>query len=358
MIRYIAHILPLLAATALIGACQKEMPDKIPAPVGDCKLTLTLDLPEAPTKAIDNDLTPRLYESTVNSVSYLVFASNGALEAMNHVIGNNSSGPLDISFGNKTVYAFVNVNPAKFAFVTSTNDLYYMTVDLKDNVLAYNKGLTMYGSTTVSITQNRTTYALPITVSRHVARIVLGRVTNALQGPLAGKDIDVDFAFLTNLSATCPVTGRSFTPTSWYARCGRVMGYSNSSHILSDYEETEAGELTFQHIWDYVSEDDYIEPRCAMYFFPNSISTDVCGWTNPYRARYTRIVVAAEIDGVLYYYPVSITGAQSNKAYTLDLTITRLGSMDPDTFEFCEVQDVVINIGGFDEWDDDFEITF
>lgn len=358
MRRNITIILPLLMSAILLVSCQKDILESSPMAGDKCQLSLSLDMSDASTKAISNDTGLRLYESSVYRVSYLVFASNGALEAVKHVTGNSASGPIEISFGDKTVYAFANVDPRKFDYVEYESDLYYMTCDLKDNVLENNKGLSMFGSKTVTISQNTLTYGLLIPVTRHVARIVLGRVTNALSGPLAGKDIYVDFVFLTNLSAQCPITGRSYYPTSWYAKSGRAKGYSNRNDFIWDSSDTEANGLTFQEIWDYACEDDYLEPGCALYFFPNNTTNDVCGWTNPFTARYTRIVVTAEIGGELYYYPVSITGAQSNKAYTLDLTITRLGSKDPDTFEFCEVQDVVINIGGFDEWDDDFEITF
>lgn len=358
MKRNILYILSLLAAAFLMNSCQKDMPECIPEHKGDCQLTLSLDLTGTETKAIANDTAIRLYESSVNKISYLVFASNGALEAMKHVTGNQSSGPLEVSFGQKTVYAFVNVDPNRFSYVTHSSELYYTTVDLKSNSLSNGKGLTMYGSTTVTVTQNTSTYLLPITVSRHVARIVLGRVTNALSGVLAGKDISVDCVFLTNLPAYSSITGQPYTTSTWYARCGRAQGYGDKNCMIWDSVDTEAGYLTYQDIWEYIGEGESTEPGCALYFFPNNVTTDRCGWAVPFTSRYTRIVVAADIDDETYYYPVSITGAQANRAYTLDLTITRLGSKDPDTFEFCEVQDVVINIGGFDEWDDDFEITF
>lgn len=343
----------------LLSSCQKDYPEITHTNEnGNCELSLSIESDTDDTKSISNDTALRAYESSVYKITYLVFASNGALEASKSVTGNSSSGIIHVSSGTKTVYAFVNVDPSKFSYVTNESDLYYTLVDLKDNRLSINKGLTMYGSSTVTILPGGKTVLSTITVSRHVARIVLGRVTNALSGVLAGKDIGVDCVFLTNLYAYSSITGRSYNSLSWYARCGRAKGYGDKDSMIWDSSDTEAGYLTYQDIWEYIGEGESIEPGCAMYFFPNNTTSDQCGWRVPFTSRYTRIVVAADIDEETYYYPVSITGAQANKAYTLDLTITRLGSKDPDTFEFCEVQDVVINIGGFDEWDDDFEITF
>ena len=41
-------------------------------------------------------------------------------------------------------------------------------------------------------------------------------------------------------------------------------------------------------------------------------------------------MVAATISGTKYYYPVTINTPERNKAYTVELTITGLGSTDPD----------------------------
>lgn len=354
-------LIPFIAVVMfLLGSCQKECPDvPITEIDGSCELTLSIESDKEGTKAISNDTGLRAFESTVYRITYLVFASNGALEASNNVIGNTSSGIITVSAGAKTVYAFVNVDPSKLRFVTHESDLNYITVDLKDNVLAANKGLTMYGNSMVTILPGAKNVLKSITVSRHVARMVLGRITNALSGPLEGKDIDVDCVFLTNLAGCWPITGRvNYTPSKWYAKCGRAQGYADNRVYIWADTDTEAGALTCQELWEYLDWDDYIEPGAALYFFPHYTSTDHCGWAVPYTARYTRIVVVAEIDGEVYYYPVSITGAQPNKAYTLDLTITRLGSKDPDTFEFCEIQNVVVDISGFDEFDEEFEIIY
>jgi hypothetical protein len=66
------------------------------------------------------------------------------------------------------------------------------------------------------------------------------------------------------------------------------------------------------------------------YCYPNATSADANGWVSSFTARKTRLVVAATISGTRYYYPVTISTPERNKAYTVELTITGLGSTDPD----------------------------
>ena len=62
----------------------------------------------------------------------------------------------------------------------------------------------------------------------------------------------------------------------------------------------------------------------------NNSTSEGNGWSNTFSARKTRLVVTATIGGTKYYYPVSISNPQRNTAHTVELTITGLGSTDPD----------------------------
>ena len=129
--------------------------------------------------------------------------------------------------------------------------------------------------------------------------------------------------------------------------------------VIRDWRDCSYQEFTYGDTYDTILyQDESFEDSFCLYFFPNPATSDVNGWSSSFSQRYTRIVTAIEIDGETYYYPVNIVGTLRNHAYTLYLTITHLGSKDPDTFQFVEVQDVTITVGGFDEFDDDFEITF
>lgn len=65
------------------------------------------------------------------------------------------------------------------------------------------------------------------------------------------------------------------------------------------------------------------------YGYPNPVATDANAgsWT----PRKTRLVVEATLGGEVCYYPVTLDKMQRNTEYIINLTVTRLGSPDPDT---------------------------
>jgi hypothetical protein len=65
-------------------------------------------------------------------------------------------------------------------------------------------------------------------------------------------------------------------------------------------------------------------------------------------SKFTRLVIQADLNGTTYYYPININrvgfgysesndhmGIKRNTSYSVEVTITRPGSLDPDsTLEF------------------------
>ena len=90
--------------------------------------------------------------------------------------------------------------------------------------------------------------------------------------------------------------------------------------------------LTFKSVGSSVANGASLTPTTPylFYCYPNSTTTDATGWSSSFTARKTRLVVAATIGGTKYYYPVVIDTPARNTAYTVELTITGLGSTDPD----------------------------
>jgi len=44
----------------------------------------------------------------------------------------------------------------------------------------------------------------------------------------------------------------------------------------------------------------------------------------------TRLVIETLIDGMVYYYPITLDKVEANNRYFYDVVLTRLGSMSPD----------------------------
>jgi hypothetical protein len=120
---------------------------------------------------------------------------------------------------------------------------------------------------------------------------------------------------------------------NWLNKMGRKSGATVSSMIIdgNSYHATNP-ELTFDKIGAELANGASHSPSTPylLYGYPNSTSTDATGWAINFTARKTRLVVTATIGGTKYYYPISIDSPSRNTAYTVELTITGLGSSDPD----------------------------
>ena len=47
--------------------------------------------------------------------------------------------------------------------------------------------------------------------------------------------------------------------------------------------------------------------------------------------KFTRVVIEGELNGITYYYPIAVPELERNNCYSLDITIKRPGSLDPDS---------------------------
>jgi hypothetical protein len=187
----------------------------------------------------------------------------------------------------------------------------------------------MAGSTSCTVSASAAT--ANISVSRLVARVALQKVTNQL--PDGYGALTIDNVVLTNVAGNQNIAGDA-TPATWYNKMGRKDGATESSQII-DGETNKASceALTFKSVKQEVAHGSNlnITTPYLFYSFPNSNTAGSTGWVNPFTARASRLVVTATIDGVKYYYPVTLSKKlERNKAYTVEITITGLGSTDPD----------------------------
>ena len=338
-------IIPFLA---VMLACQKD-----PVPVsedGSAEITFSIDLPSPQTKA--SEATVYSWENTVNSIQYYIFNAEGRLEAY-FMTTSPASVTRSVSIGRKTVWAVVNVPESRFSGCTSLSDFLSRGVSFAD-IASYN--FPMSGSVSTIITTGSNTVS--VQVSQLVCRVIFKDISNALDNSLQGEDFSVGNIFLSNVVCNSRIDGSTPSALGWSSQCGRCSGATSPDEYV-EWEEDVSYPL-----WTFCDEStDVIWDECYcmgdfFYFFPNPTVSDTCGWTYPFTPRYTRIVVEIFIRGERYYYPINLNGAKRNHSYDLHLTVTRPGSLDPDTFDWAEIQDVNITIGGFDDFDDDLEIIY
>lgn len=341
---HIIIMMPLL----LVLACEKPEPMILES---EGQLCLSVDLGGS-TKA-DNYTTEWSSERAVQSVGYYIFDSKGRLEAVwNTTSADAVSGK--VSSGTKTVWAVVNFPSARFSDVTTLTQFESKEVSFAD--FGTSKFPMSGKKAGVYVGTGKVTFS--ITVERFVSRIFIAEIRNNLTGVLADASMTVKGVFLSNVAGNCKVTGDAPSTRLWYNRFGRIDGGLQGS-IIRGWQDASYSDFTYGDTYDSILfQDECFDDCFALYFFPNPATSDVTGWSSTYTQRYTRVITAVEIEGETYYYPVNLVGTLRNHAYTLYLTITHLGTRDPDTFDYVTEQGVVIDIGGFDDWDNIMDIDY
>ncbi|MCQ2135805.1 MAG: fimbrial protein [Bacteroidales bacterium] len=281
-----------LAAIALAGSCSKQEPVSTPQQnFPEAVATLSVALRTPLTKSSQT-----AQEEAVSSLDVFVFNEDGSrVEASAH--GSSTSVDVSVSIGTKVVAALVNYSGEIPSFV-SVSDLEEIVSDLSDNTPSK---FVMYGKT--GATAVTTSSAVTVEVSRLVARVKLGQVINALTGPYEGEQLQVSGAYLINVAGESLLGGSSAVPSKWYNKqknCSELPSLLNAGTQMN------------------------------FYCYPNSVSSDSS--SKDWSPRYTRLVVEAVIAGHTWYYPINLPLIKANCSYEIpSLTITRLGSTDPDT---------------------------
>ena len=316
----------MAAIAAIVCSCEPEN-DCLPCQEEKtATLNVSLDFEDDTQTKATSYVTSQTYETTVNNVQILVFDSTGALNAYVDADKSVAGITINTTAGSKTVWAVVN--GPDLSSVTTAAVLSSKAIDLGDNSTTASAGFVMAGSTTCTVSSSTTTAI--ITVNRFVSRVALAKVTNSL--PDSYGSLTVNNVTLTNVVGNQNLSG-SATASTWYNKMGRKDGATASSQIIdgSTYPAS-CPTLTFMSISSSVANSSSLTPSTPylLYCYPNSTTTDSTGWASSFTARKTRLVVTATISGTKYYYPVVIDAPQRNTAYTVELTITGLGSTDPD----------------------------
>ena len=319
----------LAMAAAVLCSCDKNA-DCVPCEENQETGTLAVSLlfdEGAQTKAVTSYTTSQTYEKQVNKVQIFVFDESGKINIYKDAGTTQSGISISTTTGKKTVWAVVN--GPDLSEVASVSELEDAALDLAANSTNASTGFVMAGSTTCTVSATAAT--ANVSVSRLVARVALQRVTNQL--PDGYGALTIDNVVLTNVAGNQNIAGDAAAAT-WYNKMGRKDGATESSQIIDGTTNKASCEaLTFKSVGQTVNHGSNltISTPYLFYSYPNSNTAGSTGWVNPFTARASRLVVTATIDGVKYYYPVTLDKKlERNKAYTVEMTITGLGSTDPD----------------------------
>ena len=317
----------MAAIAAMPCSCDKNS-DCEPCQEAETKATLnvSLDFEDEPQTRATSYVTAQTYETKVNDVQVLVFDSTGALNAYVDADTKTSGISISTTAGSKTVWAVVN--GPNLSSITTLSALQSTAVDLGANSTTETTGFVMAGSTTCTVGSSAATAS--VAVKRLVARVALQKINNSL--PRSYGALTVNNVTLINVAGNQNLAGTASVST-WYNKMGRKDGATATGQIIdgSTYVASHPT-LTFKSVGSSVANGASLTTTTPylFYCYPNSTTTDATGWSSSFTARKTRLVVAATIGGTKYYYPVVIDTPARNTAYTVELTITGLGSTDPD----------------------------
>ena len=326
-------LLATAAGILTLASCTKDLePSVIAEPFGEPArgvLEVTVNPEQAPvTRAASAYTTAQAYESQTNRIQLFVFDSAGDLNIYKD-LGTSASASVSTTQGEKSVWAVVN--GADLSAVKSLSELKAKTVDLSANSTTAATGFVMAGSSTCTVGEG--TASCQVTVSRLASRVALVSVKNSL--PAGYGAMKIERVWLSNVVGNQNIEGTA-SPATWYNKEGRAdESTRNKTHIIDGGTyKASCPDLTFRSVAQSVANGQSYSPSTPdlLYTYANGSTAAPAGFSSTFAAQRAVLVVAVTVNGHLYYYPVTLDSGTiaRNSAHTVELTITGLGSDDPN----------------------------
>lgn len=251
-------------------------------------------------------------EQLISDLQVLVFREDGSLDAYARESGGTLE--IDCTQGPRHIVAVTNYD--SLSEVSTLSQLMSIRTSLVDNAL---DNFIMIGEKTTDV---YTGAEIEIPVARLVSRIRISSIkTDFTSDAYKEKDFVIEKIYLVNAPSDVQFGYfASENALSWSSEVwlNRMRNTSDLPTFLLD----SGIDATLQNKQTYSTVHDF-------YCYPNPTSEDSSSAT--WSPRFTRLVVEATLDGVKYYYPVSIPAIANNRTYTItSLTITRPGSTSAD----------------------------
>ena len=299
------YLLLLSSVLAALSACSRT--DTLPTPDPE-PIRIVVDVDGAlSTRATDvtaqNGRNDSADEAAVGSLQVFVF--NGeALDGYGSSTGSKAA-TVSCTAGEREVWAVVNAGP--LSSVTSRAGLLRQVASLGSGPSDFG----MIGSTTATL---RSEGRVGVTVSRHAARVVIRGIRNALGNAAQAADFKILSVYLTNVAGDVDFGHSSlYTVSAWYNK----RGYQASNSL---------GPAAYDAVNASVEAGATYSTPHFFYSMPNGNEGKVGGAWSP---RACRLVIRAQIAGVVYDYPILLPALEGNRSYEIGLvTITRAGNLD------------------------------
>lgn len=283
-------------------------------------------------------------DSDIRKMTFLLFDTDtGLLLRYANTVGREFV-MSEVPYGNLTIYVMANIDDSVLKNVTDISTFKATMVPHYASFMK--KSFPMMAKAEFVLTSGEKSVSL--TLKRYMSRFRLIKVVNRLNGLMAGEDMILKRAYLTNLQGGFYIDVLRNVPI-WYSKCGRVDFLPTDKSYVSAENQVVTGYHSFRDL-DNANvahgTESWLPELEPFYALRNYSSVDRTGWQNGrYSERFTRMVLVAEIKGVEYFYPVNLVNMSPNYSYDVVYVISRLGSDDPDTFDFVDVADKTIDFG-------------
>ena len=349
----VKHLFIAACALAAAVSCNKKTNDAvaaIPAEDGPCG---SIQINIAPDVVRQTKASPYIVtvgqETTIADYQVLIFRSDGSLARYisdtNDETGYAELLSIQVPVGSYWVYAVANGPSA--AGVTTTAALDALLAPLA----TYNNSekLVQYGMDTCTVTEDDTA-VVEVELSRLVARIHLESVKNNL--PAAYGTVRLKHVFLANVVANENLSC-SAEPLTWYNKYARTSA-ATPAIIDGSTNHADAEDITFKATNLDIANGATVTNVANLYCYKNDYPDTPETYSNVFEPCATLCVLAMEIGGHTYYYPVNVADRmgdpymiEANNSYSIAVTITNLGSAEPSIPVKKEALEIRVYVGSW-----------
>ena len=306
-------------AAVMFCSCSKENPVEAVEPLQESVVYINLKN-NLISKATGAGHGVQEDDNTINTLEIFIFrvnegmADNGVLDGYRKFtaqeLGDLTSLEVQTTTGKKMIYAVANAHRTNWQGI-NTRELFEQQTallandNLKDFIMVGGKEAELGLASTVAFT-----------IQRIVARVqVVSLKTAFAGGPYDGMTLKGVKAYLTN------VQGEKYI---FNGEGNNLTVLNSKKYIEADAAGCTMDGMLYDNVGIDLSDSGYTTGH-SFYCFPNNISQESEGY------KFTRVVIEGQLNGITYYYPVAVPELERNNCYSLDITIKRPGSLDPDS---------------------------
>jgi hypothetical protein len=323
----------ILAAAISLASCSKEIKRE---QLQIREAVVTVNLEGAPGTKTVLSAAPAT-DAMVNDVTVLVFKNEGN-SLSDHLIDGSYSGGSQLTgitvkatTGSRNIYVVANAHETNFASVANEAEFKAISSNLKREGegsftmigVAENQNLVTGSSATNNIT---------IPIHRMVARVTLSGINADFSGTLlSGQKLSEVKVYITNVAGDKFYFDGETAPSS-------AAVYNYTEYVAADSPATGTTGMFYDAIASQIgTEASAYSSKHYFYAYQNTLETET------ETARFTRLVIEANIGSNHYYWPIDINrtgfkggnttdhdGIKANCTYDYAVKVTRAGSDNPE----------------------------